>query len=99
MFKEERPTIPADAPADIAGILRACWAGAPQGRPSASAVMVRLGVAMFKFRFKFSSLVPSFSHTGMLLTVCLNLPQALGPVLSRSALAPRNILGIGSPTP
>ena len=42
VFKGERPTIPADAPSDIADIVRACWAGAPEERPSASAVMVRL---------------------------------------------------------
>lgn len=39
VFKGERPAIPADAPADIVAIVRACWAGAPGERPTASEVM------------------------------------------------------------
>ncbi|CAM9480839.1 unnamed protein product, partial [Laminaria digitata] len=42
VFKGERPTIPADAPADIATIVRDCWAGAPEDRPTSSEVMRRL---------------------------------------------------------
>lgn len=39
VFKGERPEMPADAPADIAGIVRSCWAGAPEERPTASEVL------------------------------------------------------------
>ena len=42
VFKGERPTIPADAPPDIADIVRTCWAGVPEERPSASAVIAKL---------------------------------------------------------
>ena len=34
-----RPDIPADAPADLAGLVRACWAGEPEARPSFRAIM------------------------------------------------------------
>lgn len=43
VFKGERPVIPADAPADLVGIVQTCWAGAPEIRPSASSVLDRLG--------------------------------------------------------
>ena len=42
VFKGERPIIPAESPADIEDIVRECWAGAPEERPSASVVMARL---------------------------------------------------------
>lgn len=42
VFKGERPTIPGDAPADIADVVRACWAGRPDDRPASSTIMMRL---------------------------------------------------------
>ncbi|CAM9144113.1 unnamed protein product, partial [Laminaria digitata] len=42
VFRGERPEIPADIPADIAPIVRDCWAGAPEKRPTASEVLGRL---------------------------------------------------------
>ena len=42
VFKLERPTIPADAPADIAAVVLSCWAHLPEDRPSSRAIMGRL---------------------------------------------------------
>ncbi|CAM9271504.1 unnamed protein product, partial [Laminaria digitata] len=42
VFKGDRPAIPADAPADIADLLRACWAGPPAERPTFNEMMTRL---------------------------------------------------------
>lgn len=39
VMKGERPVIPADAPRDIAGVVRACWSDAPRERPAMSEVM------------------------------------------------------------
>ena len=39
VMKGERPVIPADAPRDIAGVIRACWADSPQERPALPVVM------------------------------------------------------------
>ncbi|CAN0457164.1 unnamed protein product, partial [Laminaria digitata] len=37
--KEDRPVIPAEAPADIADIVRACWAGPPVDRLTFSEII------------------------------------------------------------
>lgn len=39
VMKGDRPVIPADAPRDIAGVIRACWAEAPEKRPVMSEIM------------------------------------------------------------
>ncbi|CAM9276450.1 unnamed protein product, partial [Laminaria digitata] len=39
VLNKMRPDIPEDAPADIADVARACWAGEPGDRPTFSAVM------------------------------------------------------------
>ena len=39
VFKGDRPEIPADAPVDIAGVLRACWATAPEERPASAEIL------------------------------------------------------------
>lgn len=39
VIKGERPAIPADAPADIADVMRACWASVPRERPSSQELM------------------------------------------------------------
>lgn len=39
VLNELRPEIPAEAPAGLADIMRACWAGDPEARPTFSAVM------------------------------------------------------------
>lgn len=38
VFKGDRPEIPGDAPDDIASVLRACWAGPPQERPTSGEI-------------------------------------------------------------
>ncbi|CAM9173780.1 unnamed protein product [Ectocarpus sp. 6 AP-2014] len=42
VLNELRPEIPADAAADIATMMRACWAGDPEARPTSSAIMERI---------------------------------------------------------
>ena len=42
VFKGERPTIPVEAPADIAAIVGDCWAGVPRERPTSNEIMRRL---------------------------------------------------------
>lgn len=42
VFKGDRPVIPADSPADIADIVRECWAGPPGERPTSSELVTRL---------------------------------------------------------
>eukprot|EP00904_Undaria_pinnatifida_P006344 jgi/Undpi1/283/HiC_scaffold_1.g00279.m1 len=39
VFKGDRPEIPADAPVDIKGVLRACWATAPEERPASAEIL------------------------------------------------------------
>ena len=39
VFKGDRPEIPADAPVDIAGVLRACWATPPEERPASAEIL------------------------------------------------------------
>ena len=39
VLNELRPDIPAEAPADLAAMIRACWAGDPEARPTFVAVM------------------------------------------------------------
>lgn len=39
VLNELRPDIPADAPSDMAVMMRACWAAEPEARPTFSAVM------------------------------------------------------------
>lgn len=39
VLNELRPEIPAGAPADMADVVRACWAGEPGARPTFAAVM------------------------------------------------------------
>ena len=34
MIKEDRLEIPLDAPADVANVMKACWAGVPKKRPT-----------------------------------------------------------------
>lgn len=36
VFRGQRPVIPANAPADVVDMVQACWAGAPERRPTAS---------------------------------------------------------------
>ena len=38
----QRPVIPADAPADLASITKACWANDPAARPTLALVLVDL---------------------------------------------------------
>ncbi|CAM9883057.1 unnamed protein product, partial [Laminaria digitata] len=38
-LNELRPTIPDDAPTDIADVARACWAGEARDRPTFSAIV------------------------------------------------------------
>lgn len=38
----DRPTIPADTPADMVAMLRDCWAQAPEERPTFQALMNRV---------------------------------------------------------
>lgn len=42
VIREERPTIPTDAPADIAEMLLGCWAQAPEARPTFEALLERI---------------------------------------------------------
>ena len=42
VFKGDRPDMPVDAPDDIAGIVRQCWSGRPERRPSARQIHGRL---------------------------------------------------------
>ncbi|CAN0412120.1 unnamed protein product, partial [Scytosiphon promiscuus] len=37
-----RPDIPTEAPADLADMIRACWAGEPEFRPSFDAILKAL---------------------------------------------------------
>ena len=39
VFKEDRPEIPADSPADVTRIINACWASVPTKRPSFNDIM------------------------------------------------------------
>ena len=39
VFKGDRPVIPAEAPGDIADLLRACWAAPPQERPTSNDIL------------------------------------------------------------
>lgn len=39
VIKRERPDIPADAPAELADIARACWASEPSVRPQFSSIL------------------------------------------------------------
>lgn len=39
VLNELRPDIPADAPKDMADMMRACWAGEPTARPTFSTIM------------------------------------------------------------
>lgn len=45
VIKGERLTIPVDAPADIADVLRDCWAAKPRKRPSSVEIMEVMAVA------------------------------------------------------
>lgn len=38
-----RPEIPAGAPADMASMVRSCWAGKAEDRPTFSSIMERIG--------------------------------------------------------
>jgi len=40
-LKSLRPDIPVDTPADMANMMRACWAGEPEARPTFRAIMER----------------------------------------------------------
>lgn len=42
VFRGERLTIPADAPADLADIVRECWARSPRQRPTSGEILIRL---------------------------------------------------------
>lgn len=42
VFRGERPTVPVDAPADLADIVRQCWAGPPKKRPTSHEIMQKL---------------------------------------------------------
>ena len=41
VLKSLRPVIPVGAPADIVNMMRACWAGEPDARPTFSTIMER----------------------------------------------------------
>lgn len=42
VLNELRPNIPVDAPLDMASMVKACWAGEPEARPTFSAIMERI---------------------------------------------------------
>ncbi len=42
VLNELRPGIPVDAPADMATMIRACWAGDPGARPTFSSIIERI---------------------------------------------------------
>lgn len=39
VFKGERPPIPVSTPADIADMIRSCWAGDPEDRPGSGELL------------------------------------------------------------
>ncbi len=42
VLNELRPEIPADAPVDMVNMIRACWAGKPEARPTFSTILGRI---------------------------------------------------------
>ena len=42
VLNEIRPDIPVDAPADLANVIRACWAAEAKARPTFSTIMQRV---------------------------------------------------------
>ncbi|CAN0533692.1 unnamed protein product, partial [Ectocarpus sp. 8 AP-2014] len=45
VFKGDRPPIPVGTPSDIKEIVRDCWAGLPEDRPTSSEILKRLRAA------------------------------------------------------
>lgn len=48
VIKGERPVIPVDAPADLAGVVRDCWAANPGKRPSSEEIMEVIAIAQME---------------------------------------------------